>query len=133
MNEFTGRRNTERVRRISRTLFDGLNALGAAVADSPKVDRIEKIDKQVKDLLQERDHLVVSLINPLDYEVSDNYDPNWRKTEIDDEPETFSHTSDVGRLTTCKGRSTSSRYHEAHPGCPYVEQIHTAHEFTLRD
>lgn len=131
---FSGRRPTGRASRIGKGILAGLDALGTAMADGPKRTRIAEIDKQVKDLLQERDHLVVSLIERGDYEVSDNYDPYWRKPETDaDEKETVSYTSDAGRLTQCKGRTTSSRYHDAHPGCPYVEQIHNAHEFTLRD
>lgn len=134
MNEFTGRRSSDRAKRIGRGLLEGLSALGTAMADGPKHERIEAIDKEIKNLQQERDHLIKSLIEPGDLKVSENYDPYWRKPEVDDEePLMDQYFGKPGRLTKCKGRSTSSRYHEAHPGCPYVEQIHTAHEFTLRD
>lgn len=129
---FTGRRPTG----VGRSILNGLAALGTAMADGPKLVRIEEIDKQVADLLQERDHLIADLIEPGDLKVSKNYDPNWRKPVVeDDEPfqSSLSAFSGEGRLTECKGRRTTSTYHDAHPGCPYVGQIHNAHEFTLRD
>lgn len=139
MNDFTGRRRNDRLGRIGRGLLDGLAAVGTAMADGPKVSRILAIDEQVKQLLQERDHLVTDLIEPGEFKVSENYDPTWRKPEVE-EPDTevpimdqYFGKQDAGRLTECKGRSTSSRYHDAHPGCPYIETVHNKHEFTLRD
>lgn len=135
MNDFTGRRPTGFGNRI----LNGLAAIGTAMADGPKRARIEEIDREVAQLLQERDHMIADLIEPGELKVSKNYDPNWRKPAIEEtEDKTamdaiFGEKQDAGRLTKCEGRSTSSRYHDAHPGCPYIDRIHNAHEFTLRD
>jgi len=131
MNNISGRRNTGAAKRFGKALLEGLDSLGTAMNDGPKRARISEIDEQVKNLLQERDHLIHALYEPGDLKVSKSYDPNWRKPE--DEDDSPSYSSSEGRLTKCPGRDTMSRYHRAHPGCPYVEQIHTAHEFTLRD
>ena len=131
MNDFTGRRKTGKAGRISKGILDGLAALGTAMADAPKQSRIEEIDEEIKNLQQERDHLIADLIEPGDLKVSKDYDPYWRKPEA--EATVFVAGSGEGRLTQCKGRRYSGTYHDAHPGCPYVNQIHIAHEFTLRD
>jgi len=131
MNAFTGRPSSGRAKRIGKSLLEGLDALGTVLSDGPKRARINEIDVEVRNLLQERDHMIAGLTEPGDLRVSENYDPYWRKPEI-----TTSVSIDPfaeGRLTQCKGRSTSSSFHDAHPGCPYVEKVHTAHEFTLRD
>lgn len=129
MSTFSGRRNTGRAKQFGKGLLGALDALGTAMADGPKRTRIAEIDIQVKDLLQERDHLVVGLIERGDYEVSDSYDPHWSKPAGG----AVVNTGE-GRLTQCKGRwSANSQIHDAHPGCPYVNTQHNAHEFTLRD
>lgn len=136
----SGRRPNDRLNRIGKGLIEGLSAIGTALADGPKVSRILEIDRQVAELLQERDHLVKDLIEPGDFVVSENYDPNWRKPKVE-EPEDknamdaiFGEKQDAGRLTTCKGRwSVNSQFHDAHPGCPYIDTVHNKHEFTLRD
>lgn len=133
MNDFTGRPRSNRARNIGKGILEGLSALGTAMADAPKRQRIEEIDKTILNLQQERDHLIADLIEPGDLKVSESYDPYWRKPVVEEEHDTSKSIFGEGRLTQCKGRTTSSRYHEAHPGCPYVEQIHTKHEFTLRD
>jgi len=133
---FTGRRPNDSASKLGKSILAGLSALGTAMADGPKRARIQDIDQTVKDLLQERDHLVKDLIEPGDLQVSEDYDPHWRKPEREQKTlftHDFSGGAGEARLTECKGRATSSRYHDAHPACPYVEQIHTAHEFTLRD
>lgn len=110
-------------------LLGGLSVLGSvsmAMTDAPKRARLLEIDAELQDLLQERDHVIASMLEPGDLEISDDYDPYWRKGAA------VQNTTD-GRLTKCKGRNTISKYHEAHPACPYIEKIHTAHEFTLRD
>lgn len=122
----SGRRPTG----LGRSILEGLSALGTALADGSNRERIKEIDKQVKDLLQERDHLIHDLIEPGDLKVSENYDPFWKKSGS---TTTIDHDDEIGRLTECGGRSTSGRYHDAHPACPYVDTIHNAHEFTLRD
>ncbi len=110
-------------------VLDGLATVGTAIADQPKYSRIREIDNQVKELLQERDHLIADLIEPGELKVSEDYDPSWRKTETP-----VSSGTGEGRLTQCKGRfSASSSIHDAHPGCPYLATKHNAHEFTLRD
>lgn len=132
----SGRRPNEKTRSFGRSILDGLSAIGTALADGPKYQRIKEIDAQIVELRQERDHLVHGLIEPGDLKVSDDYDPRWRKAAVADDadavmPDIFS--SGEGRLTKCGGRTTMSRYHDAHPGCPYVAQVHNEHEFTLRD
>lgn len=131
----SGRRPTGRASRIGKGFLEGLSILATNLTDAPRKARIKEIDEQIKNLRQERDHLVADLIEKEDYEVSEDYDPHWRKpeeTRIGD-VHNYRNSSSDGRLTECVGRSTMSRYHGAHPGCPYVDQIHTAHEFTLRD
>lgn len=131
-------RDNNRARRIGKNVgkgiasgilggFSVLGAVSVSMSDAPKLARIREIDLAVENLLQERDHLVASLLEPGGLEVSENYDPRWRGAE------TTVALPPGARLTQCKGRSTISKYHAAHPACPYIEQIHTAHEFTLRD
>lgn len=131
MNEFTGRRPSDRARRIGKGILEGLSAIGTAMADEPKRARIEEIDEEIKNLKQERDHLIKTLIEPGDLKVSKNFDPYWRKPE----ERTRVRVMPVGegRLTKCKGRSYMGKFHDAHPGCPYIDTIHGPHEFTLRD
>lgn len=122
----SGRRPNERTRKIGKGILDGLSLLGTALADGPKHDRIKEIDAELERLQHEKDTLINSLIEPGDLKVSEGYDPH--KAAII-HPARHSE----GRLTICPGRSTSSRYDPVHPGCPYVNQIHNKHEFTLRD
>lgn len=132
----SGRRPNDRARRIGKGLLEGLSAIGTALADGPKFQRIEEIDAQITELRQERDHLIKDLIEPGDYKVSSDYDPRWRKTDVEPAEASdiaMSFPDTEGRLTQCKGRSTSSTYSSVHPGCPYNAKIHVAHEFTLRD
>lgn len=134
MNDFTGRRPSDAAKRISKGFREGFNMLGIALADGPKRRRIEEIDALIIELNQERDHLIKDLIEPGDLKVSENYDPRWTKTESKDEDEDdVTLSQDGGRLTTCEGRDSMSVYHNAHPGCPYLETVHIKHEFTLRD
>lgn len=129
MSNFTGRRNTGNASRLGKSLLEGLSALGTALADGPKLARIEEIDNLVTELLQEQDHLIAALIEPGSLTVSEDYDPKWRKS-----PSVQETSEDgIGRLTECEGRNTRSLYHDAHPACPYVDSVHNAHEFTLRD
>lgn len=134
MNDFTGRRKTDRARRIGKGIFETLVTITDAMTDGPKLARIEEIDREIKELRQERDHLIKGLVEPGDLKVSKHFDPYWSKSGT---PRSYQEMVATGigtpRLTKCKGRQTSGRYHDAHPGCPYVEQIHAPHEFTLRD
>lgn len=130
MSRITGRRSTGRLKGFGEMLLDGLDAMSVALNDGPKIERINEIDKQIRDLKQERDHLIMGLTQKYEgYEVSDDYDPHWRKSES-----TLSEPVEVGDgiLVHCKGRDTMSVRHEAHPACPYVGEYHTAHEFILR-
>lgn len=131
----SGRRPNDRARRIGKGILDGLSAIGTALADGPKYQRINEIDAQITELRQERDHLIYGLIEPGDLKVSEDYDPRWRKTDV--EPDEASDIAmsfpDTGRLTRCRGRASMNAYHSAHPGCPYVDTIHNSHEFTLKD
>lgn len=124
----TGRRPNERANRFAKSFMEGLSFVGTALADGPKHERIREIDVEIERLQQEKDALITSLIEPGDLKVSDGYDPN--KAVII--KNVFSRPGD-GRLVLCKGRRTTSTYHDAHPGCPYVDTIHNSHEFTLRD
>lgn len=107
------------------------------IHDGSRMEQIEKIDKQVAELLQERDHLIADLIDPGDLKPSKNYDPNWRKKTVeDDEPvqTSLSSFSSEGRLTQCEGSwRDNDPFDKSHPGCPYRKTQHINHEFTLRD
>lgn len=121
-----------RIRKIGSAILDGLDRMAVVSHDGTSRARIEEIDDEIVLLRRERDHLIANLYEPrADEVVSDDYVPGAYQPQ----PKVWKHdhTESVGRLTTCKGRNTSSRYHDAHPGCPYIETIHTSHEFTLRD
>lgn len=123
MTHFTGRKPTGLGARIGKGLLDGLEAVGTAMNDGPKLERIKQIDSEMERLQHEKDSLIVGLIEPGNLKVSDDYDPH--KAVI--------MNVAGARLTHCEGRRTSSRYHDAHPACPYIETIHNAHDFTARD
>lgn len=133
MNDFTGRRKSDRAKRFGKGLLEGLSALGTVMADGPKRERIAEIDEQIKELQQERDHLITELIEPGDLKVSEGYDPKWSKSPRTEPLMDQFFGAGTPRLVQCKGRSHSGTFHSAHPGCPYIDQIHNAHEFTLRD
>lgn len=138
MNDFTGRRHTNRARNIGKGILEGLGALGTAMADAPKKVRINEIDTLVENLLQERDHLIADLIEPGDLKVSENYDPRWRKPSVVgvDEAGPLGDRPVVaeGRLTECAGSwRDNDPFDKSHPGCPYRKTQHVKHEFTLRD
>ena len=123
-------KNTDRLRSFGKTMLDGLIYLGEALSDDPKKVRIKEIDELMRDLNQERDHLIASLINPGNLEVSALYDPNWTG------PKSAVATPDPegGRLTLCAGRLfENSDIHDTHPACPYYATKHIKHEFMLRD
>lgn len=122
----------DRFKHAGESFLKGLAAVGTALSDGPARSRIREIDHEMKQLQNERDYLVDHLVQPLpDEKVSENYVPGSYYPEPPVRVSTYS--TGEGRLVQCKGRSTSSRYHQAHPGCPYVEQIHIAHDFMLRD
>ena len=75
MNDFTGRRPTGRAKSFGRALLDGLDAIGTAMADGPKVERIKEIDAHIESLQHEKDSLIASLIEPGNLKVSDSYNP----------------------------------------------------------
>lgn len=127
MGNFTGRPTSGRFKKFAGAVLDGLSEMAVASAENARQTRIAEIDKEVRDLLQERDHLIVDLVEPGDLKVSENYDPYWTK------PTTLSPAKGEGRLAECDGRSTMSVYSNVHPGCPYKDTIHNSHEFTLRD
>lgn len=117
-------------KKVARAIGTGLAALGTAMADGPKHARIEAIDQEIKDLKQERDHLIAGLIEPGSLKPSKDYDPNAYVGRIVRAPAPYSTD---GRLEHCEGREYSGKYHKAHPACPYIDTIHIAHDFTLRD
>lgn len=124
-------RTVHRTARIGRGLLSGLGEIAGALSDGGKLARIREIDEAVYNLQQERDHLIAGMNEPGKLKVSENYDPHWRKpvaVVVGAEPVVVE-----GRLTHCEGRDTMAKWHDAHPGCPYVNQIHNEHEFTLRD
>jgi len=127
MSTFTGRAPSGRVSRIGKGLLDGLVTMSDALHDGGLRTQIEDIDGQIEVLRRERDSLISRLYEPGDLKVSDDFDPTWRK------PETTPTPSGPGRLTQCAGREYMGVYHGAHPGCPYIDSIHKAHDFTLRD
>jgi hypothetical protein len=123
---------------VGRGILTGLAALGTAMADGPKLQRIDVIDQEIKDLRQERDHLIAGLIEPGDLKPSKHYDPNAYVGRSVSSPAPYSSDLPPGsplraRLEHCKGREYSGKYHKAHPACPYIDTIHNAHDFTLRD
>lgn len=125
MTSFTGRPSTGRVKAFGKGLIEGLGALSTAMVDSPKRERIREIDFEIEKLQYEKDCLITSMIEPGDLEVSKGFDPN--NAVIMNPP------TKPGRLTDCAGRDSYSLVHNAHPACPYVKQIHVAHQFTAHD
>lgn len=148
MTRLTGRRSTGRLKSFGSMMLDTLDEIATASADSTKRRRIEEIDteleelKQVrKDLKQERDHLIKGLVEPGNLKVSKDYDRSWTKptTEtvqvrsFDTQPIMDQYFGAPGRLTKCKGQFSDTYVFDVHPGCPYINKKHNAHEFTLRD
>lgn len=132
MNNFTGRRPSDRAKKFGRAFLDGLDALGTVLSDGPKLERIKEIEAHINRLQNEKDSLVSSLIDPGEYKVSDDYDPNRVFTPLMDQY--FGKREGAGRLTKCKGQwSATATIHDCHPACPYLGTRHIAHEFTLRD
>lgn len=130
MGKFTGTPSTGRLKKFGAALLDGLDAMATAANDAPKRSRILEIDNTILELQQERDHMIQGLVEKGDYVVSENYNPNWSKKSEPIAPV----VAGEGRLTKCKGRwSETSTMHDAHPGCPYINTKHIAHEFTLKD
>lgn len=127
-------RTVHRTARIGKGILSGLGEIAGALSDGGKLARIREIDEAVYNLQQERDHLIAGMNEPGKLKVSENYDPHWRKpvAVVVDAEYTVPPSAD-GRLTHCKGRANAGVYHDAHPGCPYVNRIHNAHDFTLRD
>jgi hypothetical protein len=128
----SGRRPTGRAKSFGNALLDGLSALGTVAHDGPMKERINAIDSQLEELRRERDYLIANLYEPGDLEVSEDYDRFWTPKGDSSETPRIVRAGE-GRLTQCKGRDTMGTYHDAHPGCPYIDQRHNAHEFTLRD
>lgn len=118
----TGRRKTG----LGDSILRGLAAVGTAMSDGPKLERIRQIDADLDNLQHEKDTLIAGLIEPGDLRVSEGYDPHRAVVIRNVRP-------GEPRLVECEGRSTMSVFHDAHPACPYIEQRHNAHEFTLRD
>ena len=129
MSTFSGRRPTDRMSRSGKGFLEGLTIVGTVLADGPKHERINEIDAEMERLQLEKDTLIASLIEPGNLKVSEGYDPN--KAVVNKPPH---RTADGGRLTQCAGQwSATTKYHDAHPGCPYLGTKHNPHEFTLRD
>jgi hypothetical protein len=128
MSTFSGRRSTGAAKRFGKGLLDGLAYVGTALADGPKLQRIEEIEGQIEALTWERNKLISELIEPGNLKVDEDFDAN--RPPVTHAPRV---RAGEGRLTECEGQfSTSSDWH-VHPGCPYKGSRHGAHEFTLND
>lgn len=122
---------THNFKQTGRSILNGLGKLAVAAADSPKRDRIKQIGEEIERLNQERNYLLVSLIEPKSSE----------KPDEDFDLKAYERTAPAsvtgdnnGRLTKCEGSwRDNDRFDSSHPGCPYRKTQHNAHEFTLRD
>lgn len=116
-----------RLRTFASSVGTALNNMAIASHDAESRRRILEIDEEMLQLRMERDHLLANL-----YEPKSDEGPSARYIPGQWKPHPKS-SSGEGRLTQCKGRDTMGTYHNAHPGCPYIDRRHVAHEFTLRD
>jgi len=122
---------SDRFKSFQSAFVKGVGALGVALTDSPTRARISEIDDEIANLQDERDYLIDRLVEPLPTEkVSERFVPGKYTPKNRTTPE---HEVDGARLVECKGRNSHSLFHDAHPACPYVDNIHTAHDFMLRD